>query len=420
MIIAITVILVSLLFSAFFSGMEIAFVTANRLRIELERQKGTFTAPHIAFFVKRPREYIATMLVGNNIALVVYGIFMGEVLAGYIEVYLHSEVWITLIQTLFSTIVILFTAEYLPKSVFRNNPNGALNLFVLPLRLFYLLLWPLTMFTVWLSNSMLKGLLKVEMDAKHQDLVFGRIDLDNLINEGQATGEDVENSNPEIKLFQNAMEFSEVVVKECMVPRNEVTAVEVGTTVAELERLFAESGFSRIPVYEESTDNMIGYVHHLQMFTKPRNVRSMVKSLPIVPESMSARKLLRKLTSMQRSIATVVDEFGGTAGIVTVEDLLEEIFGEIEDEHDHSEWHEEQISETEFIFSGRLEIDYLNEKYPVSLPEDDDYETLAGYILQHHGRIPSEGEMVYMDQFTFTILKVDNPRIELVKLQIHE
>ncbi|MEN9444726.1 MAG: hypothetical protein RIS47_1616 [Bacteroidota bacterium] len=414
------VIVVSLVFSAFFSGMEIAFLTANRLRIELERQKGSISAPHIAFFLSHPREYIATMLVGNNIALVVYGIFMGDVLHPFFQQFTSSEIGITLLQTLFSTILILLTAEYLPKNVFRSAPNNALNFFAIPVRLFYFIFYPLSTVAVYISKGIIRGLLKIEINEVHEQVVFGKIDIDNLITESQNTDHTSKEPLPEVKLFQNAMEFSEIIVRECMVPRNEIEAIEVASSISVLEKMFAETGFSRIPVYEDSIDNIIGYAHHLQMFSHPRNIRAIVKSLSIVPETMSAKKLLKKLMAQQKTIAVVVDEFGGTAGLVTVEDLLEEIFGEIEDEHDEIEFLEEKISEKQFIFSGRLEIDYINEKYKLELPDDEEYETIAGFILYHHGRIPAQGEVVICGDYRFDILKAENPRIELIKMTIEE
>lgn len=419
MIASISVIVTTLLFSAFFSGMEIAFFSANRLRIELDKQKGSISARHIAFFQDHPREYISTMLVGNNVALVIYGIFMGDMLRPYIQVITQSEIGITLIQTLFSTILILLTAEYLPKSLFRNHPNSTLNIFALPVRLFFILFYPITLLTVFMSDHLLRGIFKIEINEEQEQRVFGKVDLDNLLEETQKNDE-TETEVNEFKLFQNALEFSDIVVKECMIPRNEIKAIEVNSPVSEIEELFSQTGYSRIPVYEDNIDNIIGYVHHLRLFNRPLNIRSITSSMPIVPGTMSIKKLLGKLMAQQKSITTVVDEFGGTAGIITIEDILEEIFGEIEDEHDHGELHEEKISEKEYIFSGRLEIDYLNEKYKLTLPECDDFETLAGFIFFRHESVPHEGELIKIDNFVIEILKVDNPRIELVKLTIED
>ncbi len=420
MVTSLLVIVVSLLFSAFFSGMEIAYISANRLRIELEKQKGSFSAPHISFLQDHPREYIATMLVGNNFALVIYGLFMGSAMKPLFEAYIQSEIGITLIQTLVSTIIILLTAEYLPKSLFRNNPNTALSIFALPVRFFYVLFYPITRVTVFISDSLLSGLLKVKINEVQEQRVFGKIDLDNLLTESQAEHASEQEVVQEVKLFQNVLEFSDILVRECMIPRNEMEAIEVNSPVDELEELFARTGFSRVPVYEESIDNIIGYVHHLQMFNRPRNIRSLVKAITIVPATMSIKTLLTKLMSQQKSISLVVDEFGGTAGLITIEDMLEEIFGEIEDEHDQTELHEEQIDENQYVFSGRQEIDYLNEKYNLDLPEVDEFETLAGFILFRHESIPEQGQHITIDNYDVEILKVEGPRIELIKIIVEE
>lgn len=420
MVSSILVIAVSLLFSAFFSGMEIAFISANRLRIELEKQKGSVSASHVHFFQQHPREYIATMLVGNNVALVIYGLFMGAAMKPYFESYIDSEIGTTLIQTLISTIVILLTAEYLPKTIFRNHPNTALHVFALPVRFFYIFFYPITRITVFISDSLLTGLLKVKINEEQEQRVFGKIDLDNLLTESQADNTEEQDVVQEVKLFQNVLEFSDTLVRESMIPRNEIEAIEVNSPIGDLEQLFAHTGYSRIPVFEDSIDNIIGYVHHLQMFDRPQDIRTLIKGISIVPSTMSVKTLLTKLLAEQQSISVVVDEFGGTAGLITTEDILEEIFGEIEDEHDQTELHEEQIGENEFVFSGRQEIDYLNEKYSLRLPEVDDFETLAGFVLYRHESIPDEGKKIEIDQYSIEILKLEGPRIELIKIKVED
>jgi len=410
-------ILMSIAFSAFFSGMEIAFISANKLRIELDKKQGSFASRIVNIFIHNRGQYIATMLVGNNIALVIYGILMAELLEKpIISLVGNSEMIVLLTQTIISTLIILVTAEFLPKTLFRINPNKVLNLFALPVLIIYYLLFPIAKFTVWLSSFLLKAILKVDVKEEHEKTVFGKVDLDHMIDSSKPEEEMQEEIEHDIKLFQNALDFSKIKLRECVVPRTELIALEINSPISKLKQKFIETGLSKILIFEESIDNIIGYVQSSDLFHNPEDIRSMLKSLIIVPETMPAQKLLNKFMKEQKNIALIVDEFGGTAGIVTTEDIIEEIFGEIEDEHDSSELQENKISDTEYIFAGRLEIDYLNEKYNLKIPESEDYETIAGFILYHYEKIPNENEIIEIEPFTFQVLKVDSPRIELVKL----
>lgn len=421
MILNIAIILVlTVIFSAFFSGMEIAFVSSNKLRIELDKKQGRFSSKIVSIFTKNQSQYIATMLVGNNIALVFYGLFFAMLMQPFLHQITDSEATILLIQTVISTIIFLILAEFLPKTVFRINPNSSLNFFSIPLFFFYIIFYPIAKFSILLSNFFLRFFLKVKLEKDfHSSYVFGKIDLDNLISENQNDNFTENKIEQEIKIFQNALDFSNVKLRECIIPRTEIVAVEINSSIEELTKIFAETGFAKILVYEETIDNIIGYVHLLELFKKPESIKSILSDVLIAPESMSANKLLDLLIKEHKSIALVVDEFGGTAGIATIEDIMEEIFGEIEDEHDVAELEEKQISDSEFLFSGRIEIDYINEKYNLDIPESDDYETLAGYILFHHETIPDNGDEIFIDIYKFIIEKVDKPRIETVRLIIN-
>ncbi|MBN1251081.1 MAG: HlyC/CorC family transporter [Bacteroidales bacterium] len=413
-------ILLTLIFSAFFSGMEIAFVSSNKLRIELDKKQGTFPSGIIAVFIKNPGQYISTMLVGNNIALVIYGILMAFELTPFLNYITSSETAILILQTIISTFIILVTAEFLPKTIFRINPNKVLNFFAVPLVFFYYLLFPVTKLTVIFSAFIMKVFFKVEINKTQEQIVFGKIDLDHIIDQSKQENRQDTEIEHDIKLFQNALDFSKIKLRECIVPRNELLAIEINESIEKLKQKFIETGYSKILIFEETIDNIIGYVQSSDLFQKPENINSMLKELLIVPETMPAHKLLNSFMKEHKSIALVVDEFGGTSGIVTIEDIMEEIFGEIEDEHDSIELIDEQINEHEFIFSGRIEIDYINEKYNLSIPESDDYETIAGFILTNHEEIPIEKDVIIIDKFEFEILNVDTPKIELLKLKVHK
>ncbi len=410
------IILLSLVFSAFFSGMEIAFVSSNKLRLELDIKQGYMTSRVISIFTSRPGDYIATMLVGNNISLVIYGILMAILLEPLISHYTSSESTILIIQTIISTLIILFTAEFLPKTIFRLSPNTALRAFAIPVLVFYILLYPVTKLTIAISGFILHNFMRVPRNKKAHPNVFGKIDLDNLVNESNAERDQQADPEQEIKLFQNALDFSNVKLRDCMVPRTEIVAFDESVSMEELQSKFIETGLSKILIYRKSTDNIIGYINSKELFKNPSDLQSMIMSLPIVPETMPANKLLQSFIKDHKSISVVVDEFGGTSGIVTMEDILEEIIGEIEDEHDTSELTEDKLNEQEYIFSARHEIDYLNEKYRLNIPELDDYETLAGLILFHYESIPKINDRIHIEGFVIRILDVSETRIELIHL----
>jgi CBS domain containing-hemolysin-like protein len=408
----------SILFSALFSGMEIAFVSANKLRIELDRKQGIFASRIVEVFTRDPSQYIATMLVGNNIALVVYGIGMAQVLEPLISSYIYGDMWVLLTQTILSTLLILITAEFLPKSVFRAHPNAFLNFFALPILLFYIVFYPVSKLSTWVSLGIIKRIFRFDVKTGEERRIFGKIDLDHFMGEGkpsEGTGSEHEHN---IKMFQNALDFTEVKLRDCMIPRPDIEAIEVHSTIPELTEMFIDSNYSRLPVYDGSIDNIIGYVNSKDLFKKPQSIKSKLLKLDFVPETMLAHKLLASFIKEQKSIAIVVDEFGGTAGLVTIEDIIEEIFGEIDDEHDSSEFVEKQVSSTEFIFSGRLEVSYLNEKYRFHIPESDEYDTLAGFVISKYQSIPKTQEEIEIEGFSIKVAKMDRTRIDLIHLTI--
>lgn len=416
-----TIILITILLSAFFSGMEIAFVSANKLRLELDKQSDPFSSKLLKIVTSNARKYIATMLIGNNVALVIYGISFAGLSDPILESYIHSESIILLLTTIISTLIILIFGEFVPKTLFRIIPNTLLNIFLIPLSFFFFLLYPLTRFTVGITNLVMKWLFKVDVKTNDNNLVFSRIDLDEFVSEKNNGLSEIKESNEtEVKLFKNALDFSKVKLREIMVPRTEIEMLEVSSSISELRQKFVETGYSRIIFYDKNIDNIVGYVHSSVIFNNPESIKPFITNVLIVPETMPANKLLSKFIREHRSIAIVVDEFGGTAGMVTSEDILEEIFGEIEDEHDTSDIIEKKISETEFVFSGRVEIDLINEKYHINLPETEDFETLAGFILYHHESIPKINSVIKIGVFQFKILKATNTKIELVKLTITE
>ena len=410
-----SVILICLLLSAFFSGMEIAFLTSNKLRIEIDKSKKGVTQALIDLFISHSGMYITTLLVGNNVVMVIYGIFMSDLLVKQFE-FLHLSIGVELfVETLVSTLIILVFAEFLPKTVFRLRSNLFLKLFSVPVFLFYLLFFPLSYFSVWLGGWLLRIFTGRKLGHKEPNRAFGKVDLNNLIEEGEVNARQEEEMH-EIKLFRNALDFSEVKLRECIVPRPDVVALSIDSSIEELTQLFIDTGLSRILIYKESIDDIIGYVHISTLFKDPPTIAKALSRVLIVPETMSAQRLLNLFIRDQKSVAVVVDEFGITAGIVTIEDIMEEIFGEIEDEHDHLNLKEVMISEQEYIFSGRLEVDYLNEKYHLDLEEREEYETLAGLGLYFNQRIPQEGETIVVNDLTFKILSVKNARIEEIKV----
>ncbi len=408
-------ILICLLLSAFFSGMEIAFLTSNKLRIEIDKSNKSITQSLIDLFVSHSGMYITTILVGNNVVMVIYGIFMSELLVQQLA-FLHLSVGLQLfVETFISTLIILVVAEFLPKTVFRLRSNMFLKIFAIPVFLFYLLFFPLSYFSVWLGGILLRLFTGRKLDQKEPNRAFGKVDLNNLIEEGEANKEKDDEIH-ELKLFRNALDFSEVKLRECIVPRPDVVALSIDSTIEELTRLFIQTGLSRILVYKESIDDIIGYVHISTLFREPPTIAKALSRVLIVPETMAAQRLLNFFIRDQKSVAVVVDEFGVTAGIVTIEDIMEEIFGEIEDEHDHLNLKEVVVSAGEYIFSGRLEVDYLNEKYDLGLEEREEYETLAGFILYFNQSIPQEGETIQIGNLLFKILSVKNARIEEIRV----
>ncbi|MCW3804235.1 hemolysin family protein [Plebeiibacterium marinum] len=412
----ITIIITALLFSAFFSGCEMAFISSNKLLIELNKKKYPRLGKILDIFINNGGLFISTLLVGNNIALVVYGLEMGQLLKPILEEYLISPMAILLTQTALSTILILVTAEFLPKILFRINPILILNLTALPLLLFYTIFFPISRLTVQFSEFLMSKVLKTPAQNSNNEMVLGRIDLDNLITQHHEKLEIDDDNAKEVKMLKNALDFSKIKIRECIIPRTEITAIEVHESLDILKKRFIETGHSKILIYKKSIDNIIGYVHVSELFKKPKQLKNAINPLSIVPETMTANKLLEVFTKEHRSIALVVDEFGGTAGIVTMEDILEEIFGEIDDEHDVSDLIERVISDEEYQFSGRLEIDYINEKYNLGIKQSENYETLAGFILHHNESIPKNDEIVIIGEFKFKIQLASDNRIELVNV----
>jgi CBS domain containing-hemolysin-like protein len=413
------IILITVLLSAFFSGMEIAFISSNTFKIEVESSQGDFRSRLLSRLLQRPSRFIAAMLIGNNIALVLYGIFMARALDPFLmSVGVTSAIGQLLVQTIISTLIILLFAEFLPKAIFSARSHGALKTFSLPVFLFYFLLYPLISFMMVISNGILK--LVFGGSADDEAIKFGRQDLDIYLKEHTSADEEVDQLESEVQIFQNALEFANLKVRECMIPRTELIAVDVNTDPSEVRAKFTETGLSKILIYRESIDEIIGYVHLYELFKKPKDLRSVLLPVIMVPETMAASELLNQLIREHRSMAVVLDEFGGTAGIVTIEDAIEEIFGEIEDEHDSLDLMEDVINESEFCFSARLEVDYLNEKYKLSLPESDNYETIGGLIFQHLENMPEEGEVLRVGDYQLTVKQMEKNRIDQVKLRILE
>lgn len=412
-------IVITLLFSAFFSGIEIAFLSSNKLKIELDNKQGAFSAKMLSGFVKHPSRFIGTMLVGNNIALVVYGILMAKLLEPVFYGWGMSNASVLLLQTLVSTLVILFAGEFIPKTLFRINSNFILNVFAVPLRIVYYILWLPMYIMVGLSELVLRLFFGVR--SGKQEIVFGRVDLSNYVKEITETAEDTEEElDHEIQIFQNALDFSKVKARDCMVPRTEIAAVELNDELEKLRSRFVNTGYSKMLVYRDSIDNIIGYVNSVEMFNDPDSIKRLIVPVIIIPETITAKEVLELFIKQNKSLAVVVDEFGGTSGIVTIEDIIEEIFGDIEDEHDQEIFLEEKIDENTYNFSARLEIDYLNDKYKLDIPESDEYETLAGYILHHNEHIPDQNSVITIDQFRFKITAATNVRIETVQLHLIE
>jgi CBS domain containing-hemolysin-like protein len=415
----ILIILLAILFSAFFSGMEIAFVTSNKLRIELDRKQGVFGSGIINIFSNNPGQYIATMLIGNNIALVIYGLFFSRLLGPILTPVIGSDLLVLILNTIISTAIILLVAEFLPKTMFIISPNFFLKNLSVPTLLFYYIFYPISKITIAASNLFIRIFFKNKPGEKpSENIVFSKVDLDHFVSLSKQRSEETEPDHHNFRIFQNALDFSNVKLRECMVPRTEIQAIECASPVAELKEKFIETQHSRILVYQDSIDNIIGYFDLKDIFKNPTDIKSSIRKLAIVPETMAANKLLKAFVEEKKNVALVVDEFGGTSGMVTIEDVLEEIVGDIEDEHDINELTEKVIGPKEFVFSGRLEIDYLNEKYHLRLPEEDDYETLAGMILYYHGSIPGCNDVIRVKNIVFKILKVTATRLELINVRV--
>ena len=413
---SLTFILLTLLFSAFFSGMEIAFVSSNKLRFELDKKQRNLTSAILSIFYRNPQQYISTMLVGNNISLVIYGMLMADVMTPWLKP-IGNQIAITFIQTILATIIVLFTGEFLPKTIFRVNPNLWLRVFSWLLLFFYIIMYPVSRFSTWLSIGVLK-LFGVKISQNVKENVFSRIDLNYLLQESFDNPESEKELENEVKIFQNALDFSKVRLRDCYVPRTEIIALDFETSVEELKQTFIETGLSKIPIYKGDIDNIIGYIHTSEMFEHQNDWKKQINQIPIVPENMAAQKLMKLFMLQKKSIAVVVDEFGGTAGIITLEDIMEEIFGEIEDEHDNHDYMAQQTSENEYLFSGRLEVKTANTRFNLNIPESDAYETIAGFILLNHQHFPKLNEVIRINKYTVKCVKVTNNRIELVKFAI--
>ena len=414
------IIFITLLFSAFFSGMEIAFVSVNRLKVELDREQGSFAARLVSKLLDRKKVFISAMLIGNNISIVIYGIYTGDLITDLIvnqsSFLIESRVISLLLKTFISTIIVLVTAEFLPKAFFGLKPNKWLNIFSLPLTFIYYLLYPLAKFISWLSKTLISLVVKGDMTS--EEIAFGNIDLNYYLSEFSVEAQ--QDLDHEIQILQNALDFKDLKARDCQIPRNELVTLNIEESIETLRQQFIDTGLSKVLIYRETVDNIIGYVHSSELFNKPESIKTVIRPVSIVPEPMPANEVLEQLIKQKRNLAVVVDEFGGTSGIVTIEDIVEELFGEIEDEHDLDELTEIKISDNEYKLSARLEIDYLNHKYGLSLPENDEYETLGGMIVHYLEDIPKKNSNVLIEKFLLTVLSVTDTKIEEVKVSINE
>ena len=410
--------LVSMLFSAFFSGMEIAFVSSNRLRAEMDREKNRFSQRIIKTFYQHPNNFVSTMLVGNNISLVIYGILFAKLFDSTLFEPLSDGVRVTC-DTLLSTLVVLFTGEFLPKSIFKNNPNTLLTVFAVPAWICYVVLYPISRFATLLSKGLLR-LVGIRMKSAGEEKEFTKVDLDYLVQDSIDNANNDDEIEEEVKIFQNALDFSETKIRDCMVPRTEIDAVEDTSTIEQLKQMFIESGHSKILVFHEDIDHVIGYVHSSDMFHNPTDLAGIIREISFVPETMLASKLMAQLMQQKRSLAVVIDEFGGTSGLVSLEDIMEQITGEIEDEHDNTNHVAKKLNDHEYMLSARLEITKINEMFDLDLPESDEYMTLGGLILHEYQSFPKLNEVVKIDRYEFKIVKNTATKIELVRLNITE
>ena len=406
---------ITLLFSAFFSGVEIAFISANKLQLELDKNKGRFSSRMIAFFSKNESDFITTMLVGNNISLVVYGIVMTRILTPQLQLFFYSDLALLLVQTIITTLIVLVTAEFLPKAVFRIFPNQILSIFSAPIWLFFIVFRPIAILMLNTANFLLKYVLKQNIAEDKQ--VFGKTDLDDFLsNAKSAEGE--EDTRVEVEMLQNALDLSEKKVRECMVPRTEIIAVDILSSIEEVKQKFITTKLSKLLVYKGNIDTIIGYIHSSDLFKNPNNLRSFLLPLPFVTESMKAIELLNQFIETNKGVAVVLDEFGGTSGMLTIEDVTEEIVGEIVDEHDIEEIMDKQLVDDKYQLFARLDVEQVNKKYELNLPESDHYETIAGLILCQMEEIPKQGDVITLEEFQFTIIKVNNTAIQEVQLEV--
>ena len=414
------IIILCLILSAFFSGMEIAFVSSNKIYLEIEKKQDDFISKILTKLTKKPSKFIATMLVGNNVSMVVYGFFMGDLLMHWFSNFgLNLTPFSNLLlQTTISTLIVLMTSEFLPKVFFQIYANSFMTFFALPAYFFYRLLYYISSFMIWISDFVLRKFFKTEGDQIN--LSFSKIELGNYISEQMNAVQDHETVDSEIQIFQNALEFSGVKAREIMTPRTELVAVDLYSSVSDLRELFIKTGYSKILVYINTLDDIVGYVHSFELFKKPRSIKSIMISVEFVPETILIKDAMNLLTKKRKSVAVILDEYGGTSGIVTIEDIVEELFGEIEDEHDSDEEQlvENKVDEATYIFSTRLDVEYLNEEYKLNIPENDSYETLGGFIVDFSKEIPQKGDQITIGNFQFVIEEATNKKIELVKMTV--
>ena len=412
--ISIVIILTTLVLSAFFSGFEIAYVSSNKVHIEILKKQEGLIANILTRLTYRPSKLLATMLVGNNVALVVYGFEMGKVMTLLLPPFFQNVLW----HTIISTLIILITAEFMPKVFFQIYANQLLKLFAIPAYFFYLLFYPFSSFIIWISDFVLRVFFKTKGD--YVPLSFTKVELVDYISEQMGNAPKKEEVDAEVQMFQNALEFSGVKAREIMIPRTEIVAVDLNETIENLIATFVSSGFSKILIYNENIDDIVGYVHSFDMFKKPKTIKEVLIPVVTIPETIQINEVLNLLMRKRKSMAVVLDEYGGTSGIVTLEDIVEELFGEIEDEHDKDKFIEEKISDDEYLFSARLEVDYINETYHLNLPESEEYETLSGLIVLHTEEIPTQGETINLPPFVFSIEACSQTRIETVRIFIKE
>ncbi|MDY6408912.1 MAG: hemolysin family protein [Prevotella sp.] len=410
-------ILVTMVFSAFFSGMEIAFVSINRMLAEMDKERNSITQRCLSVFLSHPNNFVSTMLVGNNIALVIYGILISRLFNATIFSGFTEEVQVPA-NTILSTIIVLFTGEFLPKTLFKSNPNRMMSLFAIPAYICYIVLWPISRFATWLSRILLR-IVGVKVEKSKTDEVFTKIDLDHLVQSSIDNARSNEEIEEEVKIFQNALDFVDTKVRDCMIPRTEVNAVEDNCSIEKLKQMFIESGNSKIIVYHDDIDHIVGYIHSSEMFRNyTGDWTEHIRKMPFVPETMAAKKLMQIFLQQKKSLGVVVDEFGGTSGIVSLEDIVEEIFGDIEDEHDNTKYVAKQVGENEYLLSARLEIDKVNDMFDLELPESDEYMTIGGLILHEYESFPKINEVVKTEKYEFKIIKNTMTKIELVRLTV--